>query len=417
MRFDIKGGRRLSGEIKVAGNKNSILPIMAACLLTDQPCILENVPKISDVSVLADLLEKCGAKVKGIGSSKLTIDCKNIKSATFPSTLTEKLRASVLLLGPMLARAGSIKMGYPGGDVIGRRPLTTHIQALTSLGATIKEDDDFFQAKTQHLKGTEVFLQEASVTATENVLMAASLIDDQTVIKRAASEPHVVDLCNFLAKLGVEIRGIGSDVLKIRGKKQLSGATHTIRPDHLEVGTFAICAAITKGTVRISPIIKEDLDMILLVLGKFGVNFKIEDGTLIVADSKLKAVEKVVVDIWPGFPTDLMAPMIVLATQAEGATILHDWMYESRMFFVDKLLSMGAKVVIADPHRVLVYGPTNLRGQKLDTPDIRAGIALVIAALAAKGKSSIERAELVERGYEDVVQRLTNLGAEIKKLE
>ena len=417
MRFDIKGGRRLSGEIKVAGNKNSILPIMAACLLTGQPCILENVPKISDVSVLADLLEKCGAKVKGIGSSKLTIDCKNIKSATFPSTLTEKLRASVLLLGPMLARAGSIKMGYPGGDVIGRRPLTTHIQALTSLGATIKEDDDFFQAKTQHLKGTEVFLQEASVTATENVLMAASLIDDQTVIKRAASEPHVVDLCNFLAKLGVEIRGIGSDVLKIRGKKQLSGATHTIRPDHLEVGTFAICAAITKGTVRISPIIKEDLDMILLVLGKFGVNFKIEDGTLIVADSKLKAVEKVVVDIWPGFPTDLMAPMIVLATQAEGATILHDWMYESRMFFVDKLLSMGAKVVIADPHRVLVYGPTNLRGQKLDTPDIRAGIALVIAALAAKGKSSIERAELVERGYEDVVQRLTNLGAEIKKLE
>ena len=417
MRFEIKGGRRLSGEIKVAGNKNSILPIMAACLLTGQPCILENVPKISDVSVLADLLEKCGAKVKGIGSSKLTIDCKNIKSATFPSTLTEKLRASVLLLGPMLARAGSIKMGYPGGDVIGRRPLTTHIQALTSLGATIKEDDDFFQAKTQHLKGTEVFLQEASVTATENVLMAASLIDDQTVIKRAASEPHVVDLCNFLAKLGVEIRGIGSDVLKIRGKKQLSGATHTIRPDHLEVGTFAICAAITKGTVRISPIIKEDLDMILLVLGKFGVNFKIEDGTLIVADSKLKAVEKVVVDIWPGFPTDLMAPMIVLATQAEGATILHDWMYESRMFFVDKLLSMGAKVVIADPHRVLVYGPTNLRGQKLDTPDIRAGIALVIAALAAKGKSSIERAELVERGYEDVVQRLTNLGAEIKKLE
>ena len=297
MRFDIKGGRRLSGEIKVAGNKNSILPIMAACLLTGQPCILENVPKISDVSVLADLLEKCGAKVKGIGSSKLTIDCKNIKSATFPSTLTEKLRASVLLLGPMLARAGSIKMGYPGGDVIGRRPLTTHIQALTSLGATIKEDDDFFQAKTQHLKGTEVFLQEASVTATENVLMAASLIDDQTVIKRAASEPHVVDLCNFLAKLGVEIRGIGSDVLKIRGKKQLSGATHTIRPDHLEVGTFAICAAITKGTVRISPIIKEDLDMILLVLGKFGVNFKIEDSTLIVADSKLKAIEKVVVDV------------------------------------------------------------------------------------------------------------------------
>lgn len=416
MRFEITGGRQLSGEIKIAGNKNSVLPIMAACLLTQARCILENVPKISDVAVMADLLETCGARIKGIGSSKLIIDCKDIKSITFPSILTEKLRASVLLLGPMLARTGSVKMGYPGGDVIGRRPLDTHIQALASLGAKINEEDNFFAAKAHLLKGAEIFLQEASVTATENILMAASLTGDQTVIKRAASEPHVVDLCNFLMKMGVQIKGVGSNLLKVKGKEELAGVNHSIRPDHLEVGTFAICAATTKGTVKISPIIKEDLDMILLTLSRFGVNFKIENDTLVVYKSKLKAVEKVVVDIWPGFPTDLMAPMIVLATQAEGVTILHDWMYESRMFFVDKLLSMGAKVVIADPHRVLVYGPTVLKGQKLDTPDIRAGIALIIAALTAKGKSSIEKAELVGRGYEDVVERLINLGAKIKKI-
>ena len=417
MRFEITGGNKLSGEIKVAGNKNSVLPIMAACLLTEEPCTLENVPKISDVLVMTELLESCGAKVKGVGSSRLVIDCKNIKSVTFPSILTEKLRASVLLLGPMLARVGSVKMGYPGGDVIGRRPLNTHIQALASLGVKIDQEDDFFAVKARFLKGTEVFLQEASVTATENILMAASLISDQTLIKRAASEPHVVDLCNFLIKMGVEIKGVGSNVLKVRGKKKLAGVNHSIRPDHLEAGTFAICAATTKGTVKISPIIKEDLDMILLTLSRFGVNFKIENNTLTVYDSKLKAVEKVVTDVWPGFPTDLMAPMIVLATQAEGATILHDWMYESRMFFVDKLLSMGAKVVIADPHRVLVYGPSRLRGQRLDTPDIRAGIALVIAALSAKGRSYIDKAEFIERGYENIAERLSALGAKIKRIE
>jgi len=416
MRLVVTGGNKLSGEIKVAGNKNSVLPIMAACLLTQDSCFLENVPDISDVTIMAKLLEGCGAKVSGVGSSKLTINCKSVKSVTFPANLTGKLRASVLLLGPMLARVGEVKMGYPGGDIIGRRPLNTHIQVLEALGAKIQDKNDSFIVQASHLKGTEIFLEEASVTATENALMAASIATGQTVIKRAASEPHVVDLSNFLIKMGVEIRGVGSNVLKIKGAKQLFGTNHSIRPDHLEVGTFAILSAVTKGAVKISPVIEEDLDMILLTLSKFGVNFKIEQNTLIVADSRLKAVEKVVTDVWPGFPTDLMAPMIVLATQAEGVTILHDWMYESRMFFVDKLLSMGAKAVIADPHRVLVYGPTNLRGQKLDTPDIRAGIALVIAALAAKDKSIIDKAELIERGYENIVERLSSLGAKIEKI-
>lgn len=415
-RFEITGGAKLSGKIKIAGNKNSVLPIMAACLLTEEPCVLENVPHISDVEVMTKLIELCGAKVAR-SDTTLRITSKKVKAVEFPHDLTEKLRASILLLGPLLARCGFIKMGYPGGDVIGRRPLETHIQAIEALGAKVEKKDDFYEASAKDLHGATIFLQEASVTATENALLASVTARDQTIIKRAASEPHVVDLCQFLVKMGADISGIGSNVLTVSGVKKLKGASHSIRPDHIEVGTFAILAAVTRGTIELSPIIKEDLDMILLELSRFGVNYSLNEDTLTVKDSSLKAVEKIVTDVWPGFPTDLMAPTIVLATQAEGVTLLHDWMYESRMFFVDKLLSMGAKVEIADPHRVLVYGPTKLRGQRLDTPDIRAGIALVIAALAASGKSRIERAELIERGYENIVERLSSLGAKIKRSE
>jgi len=413
--FKITGGKKLSGEIKVAGNKNSVLPIMAASLLCEDTCVIENVPNISDVAVMIELLELCGAKIQKVDST-LTINCQKIKSAEIPSLLTEKLRASVLLLGPMLARVGRVKMGYPGGDVIGRRPLDTHIQALEALGGVVEKEDEYYVAKVSGFKGTNIFLQEASVTATENALTAASLADGQTIIKRAASEPHVIDLCNFLVKMGASISGIGSNVLTINGVPKLSGTRHAIRPDHIEVGTFAILAAVTGSKIGMSPVVSEDLDMILLTLSKFGINYQLVGNSLVVADGKIKAVEKVVTDVWPGFPTDLMAPMIVLATHAKGVTILHDWMYESRMFFVDKLLSMGAKAEIADPHRVLVYGPTKLRGQKLDTPDIRAGIALVIAALAAEGESTIDKAELIERGYENIVARLSALGAKIKRV-
>lgn len=414
--FEVIGGSKLSGKIKVAGNKNSVLPIMAACLLTKEKSVLENVPNISDVHVMAELMELCGAKIEGLGTETLTIKCNNIKHAELPAALTEKLRASVLMMGPLLARVGKVKMGYPGGDIIGRRPLETHIQALEALGAEIKKEEDFYTGTAKNFEGTEIFLQEASVTATENALIAASIAQGETVIKRAASEPHVQDLCNFLNSMGAQISGIGSNVLTVQGMPNLSGTTYKISPDHIEVGTFAILGAVTKGTIEISPVQKSDMDMILLTLHKFRVNFQLNGETLIVKDSKMNAVEKVVTDVWPGFPTDLIAPMIVLATQAHGVTILHDWMYESRMFFVDKLLSMGAKVEIADPHRVLVYGPSKLHGQRLDSPDIRAGMALVIAALAASGKSRIDKAELIERGYENIVERLTKLGAKIKRL-
>ena len=322
-----------------------------------------------------------------------------------------------MLLAPVLARLGKIEMGFPGGDIIGRRPLDSHIQVLTSMGAKIKEENDLIHATADGFQGVEIFLQEASVTATENALIAASVAKGLTTIKRAAQEPHVIDLCHFLQKMGAQIEGVGTSILRVNGVNNLSGANHRVRPDNVEVGTFAILAALTHGKIEIYPIITQDLDMILLILKKFGAKFKISDDKLTIEDSKLNAVEKVVTDIWPGFPTDLMAPMIVLATQAKGMTILHDWMYESRMFFVDKLLSMGAKVEIADPHRVFVYGATKLRGQVLDTPDIRAGIALVIAALIAKGKSTIERAELIERGYENIVERLSALGAKIKRIQ
>ncbi len=415
--YEIIGGAKLSGKIRVAGNKNSVLPVMASCLLTEETCTIENVPRISDVDVMKDLLELTGAKIEWKDKSTLEICAKEVKPVDFPKDLTQKLRASVLLIGPMLSRVGKIKMGFPGGDIIGRRPLDTHVQALSALGAKVKQDDDFYTAHCQNLLGADIFLGEASVTATENVIMAAVLAGGKTTIRRAASEPHVIDLCQFLIKMGAKISGIGSNVLTIVGVKKLRGTTFRIRPDHIEVGTFAILAAIISEKLEISPIVAQDLEMILLTLTKFGVKYEIKDDCLTVYGSKLVATPKVVTDVWPGFPTDLIAPMIVLATQAKGATILHDWMYESRMFFVDKLLSMGAKVEIADPHRVLVYGPTKLFGQRLDTPDIRAGIALVIAALTATGKSQIDKAEFIERGYENIVERLTALGAQITRIQ
>lgn len=415
-KFKITGSAKLTGKINVAGNKNSVLPIMAASLLAKDASTIENVPHISDVKTMAELLKLAGVEIKFHSNSKISLNPTKIKKVEYPNSLTEKLRASVTLIGPIVARVGYIKMGYPGGDIIGRRPLDTHFQVLEALGAKVQKSEDHFEVFAKSLKGCEIFLQEASVTATENAIAAACTAEGTTIIKRAASEPHVVDLCEFLIKMGAQIEGVGSNILKITGVKNLYGTTHRIRTDHIEVGTFAILAAVTKSRVEISPIIRSDLDMTLLTLEKFGVRYEIANDKLKILPSKLSAVEKVVTDVWPGFPTDLMAPMIVLATQAEGVTILHDWMYESRMFFVDKLLSMGAKVEIADPHRVFVYGPAKLHGQKLDTPDIRAGIALVIAALAAKGKSEIDKVELIERGYENIADRLSALGAKIERI-
>jgi len=415
-KFEIEGGIPLRGKIKVAGNKNSVLPCLAACILTDETCVLENVPQISDVLVLAKIMKKLGAKIEGLGTSRLTINCKNLHSFELDPNLVSQLRASILLCGPLLERFGKVSFRHPGGDVIGRRSIQTHILALSALGAKFKRKLDDFFGEAKQLNGQRVFLDEASVTATENAVMAAVLAKGKTIIKNAASEPHVAELCRFLSKMGAKINGVGSNLLEINGVTKLKGAEHKISSDHIEVGTFAIAAAITNGEIEITDIESDDMDPIIHVLSKMGLKSRFENRSLFIFPSRLKAVSKVTTGIWPAFPTDLMSCLIVLATQAEGITLLHDWMYESRMFFVDKLISMGANVIIADPHRVLVYGPTKLRGQILDTPDLRAGMALILAGLAASGKSIIDKIELVERGYERIEERLGKLGARIRRI-
>lgn len=412
-KFVIEGGVPLEGKVRVAGSKNAVLPCMAACLLASNECVLENVPKINDVLILSQLLQMLGVKIERLGTSTLKINAKGAKLTPLDEDFCAQLRASVLLLGPLISRFGKVLMPHPGGDIIGRRAIDTHVQVLNALGAKFEERDGMYFFEAKKLKGSTVFLAEASVTATENAILAAVLAPGKTVIKNAASEPHVTNLCQFLKKMGAKISGIGSNFLTISGVKNLSGTNHRVCPDYIEAGTFAIAAATTQGEVTIEEVDANDLDMILITLSKMGIRYELSSSDLKIFPSKLVSTNKIVTNIWPGFPTDLVAPMIVLATQTKGQTLLHDWMYESRMFFVDKLLSMGANVTIADPHRVLVYGPTPLKGQKLDTPDIRAGIALVIAALCARGKSEIDKAELIERGYEKIEERLSGLGAKI----
>ena len=417
-KFVIEGGVPLYGKVKIAGNKNAVLPCMAATILTKEECVLKNVPQISDVLVLARIMKKIGAEIDGLGTPTLRISCKGVNSTKIDSKLVSQLRASILLCGPLLARFGEVSFGHPGGDVIGKRSVQTHLAALGNFGFAFSEENwlSYTSKKNSKTRLTEVYLEEASVTATENVLLLASNFSERTTIKNAACEPHVASLCEMLVKMGAKIDGIGSNLLIVEGNKELGGATHTIPSDNIEVGTFAIASAVTSGEVEIESVQKEDLDPIIYFLSKIGLKMRFEKGSLFVYPSKLKAIPKVTTGIWPAFPTDLMSCMIVLATQSDGVTLLHDWMYESRMFFVDKLISMGAHVTIADPHRVLVYGPTKLKGQALDTPDLRAGMALIVASLAAEGESIIDKVELVERGYEKIEQKLITLGAKIKRV-
>ncbi len=415
--FIVEGGHKLKGDIKVKGNKNAVLAQMAACVLTEDECTLTNVPLISDVDAMARLLEDLGAIVKGVGTDTLKISCKNIKKHELDGELVSKLRASILFFGPLLARMGKAQMRHPGGCIIGRRPIGVHFDALYMLGAEVVTTKEDYVGKASHLEGADIFLSEASVTATENTIMAAVLAEGETIIRHAACEPHVADLCEFLVKMGAVIDGIGSNLLRITGVKKLSGAIHAVRVDHIEVGTFAIVTAVTGGEVRIKGVEIDDLGSILSVLDRFGVEYDLDDKDLKVLPSKLKSAGKVTTGIWPAFPTDLMSPLIVLATQSNGVTLLHDWMYESRMFFVDKLMSMGAAVTIADPHRVVVYGPEELRAKKMDTPDLRAGMALLIAALCATGESHIDQIEFIDRGYEQIDKRLASLGAKIKRVD
>ncbi len=416
-KFIIEGGAPLRGEIEVAANKNAVLPMMAACLLTDDDCYLENVPRIVDVATMAAILRELGAVVEELPGDRLHINCSQVRSSYPPAHLVERLRASIVLFGPLLARFGRARMHHPGGDAIGTRSIGSHIRALEALGAHFDIDDNLYSARVNGVPARDnIFLDEASVTATENAMLFAAARDGMTIIRNAACEPHVTNLAALLCGMGARIDGAGSNVIRICGVSELRGAAERVWPDHVEAGTFAALAAACGGEVAIKNVIPEHLDMVLLTLERMGVDCQLGDGTMIVRPAELQAARKIQTGVWPAFPTDLSSIFIVLATQAQGMTLIHDWMYESRMFFIDKLVQMGANIVLADPHRAVVSGPSSLRGREFVSPDIRAGIALVMAGLIAEGRSEIEHVELIDRGYERIDDRLRALGAQIERV-
>ncbi|MDD2822854.1 MAG: UDP-N-acetylglucosamine 1-carboxyvinyltransferase [Candidatus Daviesbacteria bacterium] len=415
--YIIEGGNKLKGRVKISGNKNEVLPCLAACLLTEEEVILKNVPQTADVESSLAIFQDLG-----VGISKedgiVRINCQKINKTVLKTDLANKLRASILFVGPLLARFGKVEFPHPGGCVIGRRSIDTHLDGFKHLGFKFNiQDVNKGSRNGADFKDQEIFLDEPSVTATENMILTSTLLPAVTTVKNCAVEPHVVGLCKMLKKMGAEIDGIGTQTIKISGGKKLSGCEYTIGLDNVEFGTYAIAAAVTNGEIEIEGDDLDGLEPIIRPFEKMGVKFEKTDSGIKVSAGSLKAVPQIRVNVWPGFPTDMMSAAIVLATQSKGVTLCHDWMYESRMFFVDKLITMGANITLADPHRVIVSGCSKLRGKNLDTPDLRAGMALVLAALSAKGTSVINKAELIERGYEDVVYKLTELGASIKRVE
>lgn len=425
--FIIEGGHKLSGEVTPSGNKNATLPMLAACLLTDEPVILHNVPQIGDVQSMLALLQSLGVVVDVLGPNSLKIQAKEVRPADLDPVLCSKIRASILLAGPMVARAGELRIPPPGGDVIGRRRVDTHILAITALGAHADyiRSERVFQFNAVSLHGADILLDEASVTATENAIMACVTASGQSTIRNAASEPHVQELCKLLNCMGAKIGNIGSNTLQITGVERLHGTEFTIGPDYLEVVSFIGAAIVTHSSIRIRRAGHEYLHMIRLVFGRLGITWEVDGEDLVVpaAQSKLvapdlgNAIPEISVMPWPAFPTDLMSIAIVVATQCHGSVLFHDWMYPSRMYFTDKLVGMGAQIVLCDPHRCIVQGPTQFYGEKMESPDIRAGMALVLAALAAQGKSVIRNAGQIDRGYERVDEKLRALGARIERID
>ena len=419
-RFVINGGTPLQGEVTPAGNKNAILPMLAACLLTDEPIIYHNVPDILDVKAMRQLLVSLGVEIDPLDDHTWKVQAKEVHPADLDPDLTKKIRASILLAGPMTARSGEVKLPPPGGDVIGRRRVDTHILALRKLGATV-EYDRTFTFKAGRLQGADILLDEASVTATENAIMAASTAKGTTHLRNAASEPHIQELCYMINKMGGQIENIGSNTLTIHGVDRLHGAEVEIGPDYLEVVSFIGAAVVTHGSIRIRKAGLQYLDMIQLVMGRLGVEWQVDGEDLIVpAEQRLEiesdlgdAIPEIKINTWPAFPADLMSIAIVIATQSRGTILFHDWMYPSRMFFIDKLVAMGAHIVLCDPHRCIIQGPSPLYGEKMESPDIRAGMALLLAALSANGRSVIRNIGQIDRGYEKVDQKLAALGAKI----
>jgi UDP-N-acetylglucosamine 1-carboxyvinyltransferase len=424
LQFIVEGGTRLTGTIRPSGNKNAALPIVCSALLTEHPVILENVPRIRDVETLVELIATLGVDVRWAERNTLHIHAKTVKSASLDPKLCKKIRASILLAAPLLARCGQIELPPPGGDVIGRRRVDTHFLALERLGATF-ELDESFHLSTTGLRGADVFLDEPSVTGTENAITAAVAATGTTVLRNAASEPHVQDLCHFLVALGAAIDGIGTNKLTIEGGRQLGSATHRIGPDHIEVGSFIGMAAATQSELRIADAGVEHLRSTLMGFARLGISCKIEGPDLVVPAEQEKVIQsdlgghvpKLEDQPWPAFPADTMSIALVAATQCTGLILFHEKMFESRLFFVDKLVGMGARIVLCDPHRALVSGPSRLRGSTVDSPDIRAGMAMLVAAMAADGESTINNVGQIERGYERIDERLRALGARIERVE
>ena len=422
--FVVQGGRPLSGTIRPAGNKNAALPALCACLLADGPLTLENVPRIRDVEMLLEILRSLGVKVEWAEPNTVMADPSGATTGRVDRDIAVRIRASLLLAGPLLARFGEVHLPPPGGDVIGRRRLDTHFVAFESFGGTV-ELDDGFSVRAQKLVGTDLFLDEPSVTGTENALMVAVFAEGTTRLRNAASEPHVQDLCHLLTEMGARIEGIGTNTLSIEGSTSLRGCRYRLGADHIETGSFIGLAAVTGSRLIVEDAPLQHLDSTLLGFNRLGVECQVDGGNLVVlgdADHLIRqdafgAVSKIDDGPWPAFPADLTSIALVTATQCRGTILIHEKMFESRMYFTDKLVTMGAQIILCDPHRAVVVGPSELRGSHLESPDIRAGMALLIAALGARGESRIHNIRQIERGYENIAERLRGLGADIERLD
>jgi len=423
IQYAVEGGTRLSGTIEPAGNKNAALPIIAAALLTEHPVTLRNVPRIRDTETLVELIGSVGATAEWQEHNVLAIHAKHVVAADLDPQLCARIRASILLAGPLLARCGQVALPPPGGDIIGRRRLDTHVLALQQLGATVVTADRL-EFRASQLTGADVFLDEPSVTATENALMAAVVARGSTHLRNAASEPHVQDLARFLIALGARIEGVGTNTMVVHGPATLGGATYAIGADHIEVGSLIGLAAVTRSPLRIARAGVEHLRSIRMGFERLGIVCAVEGDDLVIAGEQTMRVQndvggyvpKLEDQPWPAFPADLMSIAIVTATQCDGMILMFEKMFESRLFFVDKLISMGARIVLCDPHRAIVAGPVGLKGAFVTSPDIRAGMAMLLAAMCAEGTSTIDNADQIERGYERIDERLGALGARIRRV-
>jgi UDP-N-acetylglucosamine 1-carboxyvinyltransferase len=424
-RFLVRGGQSLRGSIRPAGNKNAALPILASTVLADGPMDLDNIPRIRDVETMLALLVDLGASAEWTGPNLVRVDARGVRLKPLDPKLCARIRASILLAGPLLARFGTVTLPPPGGDVIGRRRVDTHFLALEQLGASVTVGDRYELEAKKGLVGNDIFLDEPSVTGTENALMAAVAAKGRTVLRNAACEPHVQDLARALVAMGAQIEGIGSNIYTIEGGRPLGGAAYTIGPDHIEIGSFIGLAAVTNGAITIDPVRADDLRSVLLGFERLGIRPRIEGSRLTVdADQERRIrpdlgghVPKLEDGPWPAFPADVMSTTIVTATQCSGMLLVFEKMFESRLFFVDKLIGMGARIVLCDPHRAVISGPSPLKGGTVESPDIRAGMAMLLAALAAEGSSTIHNVGQIERGYERIDERLRALGADIERAD